>query len=554
MRLLFPSTLFLLLNISLYSQQTVGLFLNDSLAQNGYTLLAPTSSRNTYLIDNCGFVVNSWQSAYPPGQVAYLLENGNLLRTARIPGSYTGGGIGGRIEIFDWDGNLLWGYNHASTAYHAHHDVEYLPNGNILLIAWEGHTRNEAIAAGRNPALTPAAGVWFEQIVEIKPVGTSQATIVWEWHSIDHLVQDFDSTKANYNVVGDHPELLDANFGAIGGPNGSDWVHFNSIDYNPVLDQIIVNSRGLSEFYIIDHSTTSAEAAGHTGGVSGKGGDFLYRWGNPQAYRRGTSADQQLWVQHDTHWIEDGLPDAGKIISFNNGQGRPGGNFSTVDVLIPPVQPDGSYALPAGSAYGPDHFFWTYKATPANSFFATNISGAQRLPNGNTLICEGPDGHIFEVDMAGNLRWDYINPVSGQNPVSQGQNAGMNLVFRAYRYTPDFPAFIGKTLTPGAPVELNPFQSNCQIFNGTTAAPVVAFSDATLIFPNPVQDHFFVENNKGRTLQIQVFDLCGQTVVAENANAAQIQIDLSRQTAGIYFVRLTDLETQQFNTQKIIKQ
>ena len=66
----------------------------------------------------------------------------------------------------------------------------------------------------------------------------------------------------------------------------------NSVAYHPELDQIVLSVLGFSEIWIIDHGTTTAEAAGHTGGRSGKGGDLLYRWGNPRAYRAGSAVDQ----------------------------------------------------------------------------------------------------------------------------------------------------------------------------------------------------------------------------------------------------------------------
>ena len=97
-----------------------------------------------------------------------------------------------------------------------------------------------------------------------------------------------------------HPELIDLNFrlsqvsGSAYEPS-SDWMHSNGIDYNPELDQIVLSARNFSEVWIIDHSTTTAEAAGHGGGKSGKGGDLLYRWGNPRAWRTGTRDDQQLF-------------------------------------------------------------------------------------------------------------------------------------------------------------------------------------------------------------------------------------------------------------------
>jgi hypothetical protein len=125
--------LFLLIFIANWSfaQQTVGIFQNDSLSYNGYTLLFPNVSKTTYLLDNCGNVVHTWESDYNPGLVAYLLENGDLLRTARIGSNFNGGGSGGRIERFNWEGELLWSYNYSSADFHQHHDIEYLPNGNI---------------------------------------------------------------------------------------------------------------------------------------------------------------------------------------------------------------------------------------------------------------------------------------------------------------------------------------------------------------------------------------------------------------------------------------
>ena len=64
---------------------------------------------------NEGRVVHQWKSAYEPGQSAYLLPNGHLVRAAmlKVQGG-TGGGEGGRIEEYDWDGNLVWEFNHAT--------------------------------------------------------------------------------------------------------------------------------------------------------------------------------------------------------------------------------------------------------------------------------------------------------------------------------------------------------------------------------------------------------------------------------------------------------
>ncbi len=176
---------------------TVGLIRNDAGALNdGYVLFAPIGSNTTYLIDKCGKQVKTWASNYKPGQSCYLLSDGSLLRPGNTNNTtFNAGGKGGIIEKIDWSGNVTWSYTISDALQCQHHDVKALPNGNILVIAWESKTNTEAIAQGRNPNLVPAT-VWSEQIIEIKPTGTSGGTIVWEWHLWDHLVQDFDASKA----------------------------------------------------------------------------------------------------------------------------------------------------------------------------------------------------------------------------------------------------------------------------------------------------------------------------------------------------------------------
>jgi hypothetical protein len=441
------------------AEQTIGLFQNDAGSFSGYTLFAPMSSGTTYLIDNDGKVVNIWESPFTPGMSVYLLDNGNLLR----PGTYAPGGIGrfdaggkgGRIEEYAWNGALVRDFVYSDTSHRQHHDIERLPSGNVLLIAWELKSLSEAITAGRDPVLLNEGEVWPDHIVEVEPDGLTGGNIVWEWHVWDHLVQDYDPTKANYGVVADHPERIDLNFTSVTGSNAgkADWTHTNAVDYDDALDQILLSVHGFSEIWIIDHSTTTGEAAGHTGGNSGKGGDLLYRWGNPQAYDRGGADDRMLFGQHDSRWIEAGLPGAGDIMIFNNGRNRPTGNFSSVDEIVPPVDGNGDYFL-GGSTYGPSDLVWSYQATPATSFYGQNISGAHRLPNGNTLMCNGPKGTFIEVTPELDPVWMYINPIIATGPLSQGAPALSNTVFRAHRYGVDHPAFVGKDLIPGDSLEL----------------------------------------------------------------------------------------------------
>jgi hypothetical protein len=348
-----------------------------------------------------------------------------------------GPGAGGRVQEFTWEGELVWDFQLPREKGVPHHDIRRLPNGNVLMIVWERKTAAEAIAAGRSPRLQGDADLQPDFIVEVKPTGKTTGQIVWEWHIWDHLIQGHDSSKAHYGDVAFHPELIDVNYtegwaeqlsdkeveklrslGYLGpaprrgpGPVGPDWTHTNSVAYNAQLDQIVLSILAFSEIWIIDHSTTSAEAAGHTGGRSGKGGDLLYRWGNPRAYRAGTAADQQLFAQHDASWIPPGLPGEGHILVFNNGRGRPGGNYSSVDEIVLPVDKEGRYVRKSGAAYGPKEPVWSYVSKA--DFYAMHISGAQRLPNGNTLVCSGERGTLFEVTPQKEVVWKYANPVGG---------------------------------------------------------------------------------------------------------------------------------------------
>ena len=433
----------------------LGLSINDPRAFQGYTLVGPLMSTKTYLIDMQGRVVRTWESKCNPASSARLLENGNLLRPVSLQGeerSFGGGPApGGRIQEFTWDGKLVWDFKFFNAKQLPHHDITRLPSGNVLLIVWDKKTKAEAIAAGRRSDLV---GDYLlpDSLVEIKPTGKTTGEVVWEWHLWDHLIQDHDPKKANYGKVADHPELVDVNYredildsvartkdgaaklrgiGYLGAATGRfrnnpDWTHTNAVAYNPRLDQIVLSVHNFNEIWVIDHSTTTAEAASHKGGKGGKGGDLLYRWGNPRTYRAGTVKDKKLFGQHSAHWIPEGLPGAGHLLVFNNGMRRGAGNYSSVDELALPVDDKGRYAHKPGSAYGPDGPVWSYTAPKKTDFFSAFISGAERLPNGNTLVCSGANGTLFEVTARGETVWKYVNPAkaSGRGPGGFGPPGG----------------------------------------------------------------------------------------------------------------------------------
>jgi hypothetical protein len=529
--------------------RTVGLMVNDSKAFAGYTLFAPKHNTMMYLINNEGLIMHQWGgSKYEPGQSVYLLENGNILRTCMTKGKLsTGGGEGGRVEEYDWDGNLVWVLDFSTETYMQHHDIRPLPNGNIIMLVVEKRTYAEVIAAGFNPSkLQPDVqqkGMMLPDCVyEIEPTRPSGGTIVWEWHVWDHLIQDYDATKENYGVVKDHPELISAAGDQKNIPIF--WNHMNSIDYNPALDQIALSVRGNSEVWIIDHSTTTEEAKGHSGGKRGKGGDLLYRWGNPLAYKMGQSTDQKLYQQHDAEWVRPDCPGAGNITVFNNGLGR---NYSSIDEFTPPMDADSNYVQTANAAFGPTDFYWTYIANPPGSLYAEAISGAQRLPNGNTIIDDGTHGTFTEVTPGGEIVWKYICPVVLTGSLTQGDTipddparAGekMNAVFRVYKYPVDYAAFTGKVLTPGGYVEKLPTAVEAD----DTQLP--SSFDLCQNYPNPFNPVTVIRYqlpNPGH-VSLTVYDMLGKEVailIDEYKAAGYHHVQFStlnrNLSSGIYF-------------------
>lgn len=364
----------------------------------GLTIISLRSTLESYLIDMDHNVVKSWQGADVPTEIAYMLPDSSVLRPCRVPGAE---GRGGRIQHINANNEVIWDYLFADDNYLQHHDIEPMPNGNVLMVAWERRTMEEAIQAGRQDI---AGDMKPTYIVEVQPDGPYGGIVVWEWRVWDHLVQDADPTKDNYGVVEDHPELVDINFGVAG--DGT-WLHVNAIDYKEDLDQIVFCARESSELYVIDHSTTTEEAAGHSGGRWGHGGDILYRWGNPQVYGRGDTSDQVIWSAHGVVWIDEGLPGAGNIMVFNNGDHpNPEDDMSSVEEILPPQSEPGVYIIEPGQPFGPTEAVWRYGDVPG--FFSRTLGGAYRLPNENTLICEGTQGRIFEVNPDGTVVWVFL--------------------------------------------------------------------------------------------------------------------------------------------------
>lgn len=386
-----PSALAILLPLLVAAPSAQGL------PAPGHRLYQVAGLRETRLIDVSGAIVHTWPSPQPVVQ-AYLLPDGSLMR-ATVDSTFGIPGTTGRIERVALDGTVLWSWQAHGPDFVAHHDFVPMPDGNVLLIVWELLTRADAIAAGRDPASATHAGFYPDALIEVRPTGPTSGEVVWRWRLWDHLIQDFDPAMANFGAVANHPERVDLNYPPVVLIDG-DWNHMNGIDYDPVQDWVVVSARQQNEVWIIDHSTTTAEAAGRRGGRRGRGGDLLYRWGDPAAHRAGTAADRQLGLQHDPRFIPPGRPGAGNLTIFNN-QWQP--NRSAVFEIVLPLDPaGGGFVLGSNGRYGPAAPVWRFDAP---LFFSAFVSSAERLPNGNTLVCAGSQGGLFEVDAAGTMVW-----------------------------------------------------------------------------------------------------------------------------------------------------
>ncbi|MBM3316035.1 arylsulfotransferase (ASST), partial [candidate division WOR-3 bacterium] len=320
---------------------------------DGLTIFNRIGSRTTSLVDNTGRTVNSW-SSNNNGYISYLLPDSTAWRMEVYSGSVMRGGpYGGLMQHYDWRGSVFESFLWSDSNHQQHHDINVMPNGHVLVVAWARKTMAEAIALGR---LNISSDIWPDEVIEWDPAADSA---VWEWSFWDHLIQDVDPGKPNYGVVAEHPERLDINLGMI--RQGGDWMHINSVDYNEERDEVIITSHELDEVYVIDHSTTTAEARGSTGGRHGRGGDLLYRWGNPQNYDRGGASDQVLFVAHGANWIRPGMPGAASILMLNNGD-RPGtsGDSSSVLEITPPLDSADHYHIHPDSAFGPRQVAWQY--------------------------------------------------------------------------------------------------------------------------------------------------------------------------------------------------
>ena len=468
---------------------------------NGYALFNDMGESITYLIDKNGDIAHTWSCATEANYTVKLKDNGNIMRGGIDYNSpLFGAAAGGIVQELDANANIVWQFNYSNSQHLSHHDLEILPNGNVLLIAWEVKSSANVIQAGYDGS---AVSLWPTQIIEVAQNGTG-GQIVWEWHIWDHMIQDYDASKNNYGVVVDHPELMDVNAVEPWDPQwGEDWFHVNGIGYNADLDQIVFTSRTASELFVIDHSTTTAQAASHAGGNSGKGGDFLYRWGNSSNYG-GSGSQTVSGALHDPRWItDDGRTNGGYIQFFNNVGG--GGGGSAVDAIQAPVS--GFIYTMTGNTYAPSSYDWRH-----NCLVDTwGQSSSNIMSNGNVFVNVSNE-YMYEQNSGGTTVWQY--------------NAGPA---KAFRYECDHPGIIALL--------------------GENPCGNATLSEETLsninIYPNPSTGTFAIDGVElgDNGLIVSIYDMSGKMVI-EISNG--LTFDLSSLDDGIYFANLN------FNNDKVV--
>lgn len=432
MKEIFTFLIIILVNSFSFTQitndtNTVGLLYTEpDKVSEGLTLFAPNKSNFAYLIDNCGFVVRDWVFETPSSySSAYLLPDGSVVRIVSQDMIENGNGC---IERRSWDDELLWRYcSSEENGYNFHSDLQYLPNGNFLVLSINILSAEDAINAGVSPDVLFNL-YYTESVVELTPRGTNDALKVWEWKMADHLVQSYDSTKLNYGNINRNFRKIDANL--------TSYFHFNSIEYNTALDQVALSNYSGGEIYIIDHSTTTEKAASSSGGKYGFGGDLLFRWGNPSNY--GAEGKQQLLDQHDPQWIPaSNLRFDGKLSLFNNSYGELEGSTNKSGIFILDIDPDqnGIYQLAENGTFLPEmpYYIWSGKFKNVD-IFSGFMSGINVLHNGHLLICEAQGGRFTEVDTSGNIVWAYQNPDDGYGAIRNQTIEGYGEVYKIKKY------------------------------------------------------------------------------------------------------------------------
>jgi hypothetical protein len=418
---------------------------------NGYTVLSPLGTQAAIVIDMNGHIVKQWDG--------YINSAGGPARV--FPGGVVVGAAGANpprqesLELVerDFNGNVLWRFDHNEQiqmrdgqtketktiwALRQHHDWQredfpagyYSPGvsprvdgGNTLILTHTNHVQ---------PKVAATAMLEDDRIIEVSWEGK----IVWEWVASDH-VDEFHFDKDARGVI--------ASASGSNAARGSfDWMHINSATYVGPNHWFDEGDKRFAPNNVIISSRESSFVA-----VIARDGSVVWQMGPDFSASPELRAIRQIIGQHHAHFIPKGLPGAGDLLVFDNG--GPSGYGKPSPIAL---NGQGIYARPTSRVLEIDpvslKLIWSYTSP---TFFATNISGAQRLPNGNTLVTEGPGGRLFEVTQDGAIVWEYVFPIftTAARPT--------NSVYRGYRLPYDWiPQLARPTEQPVTPPAAGEFK------------------------------------------------------------------------------------------------
>lgn len=372
------------------SENELILINDEGKRQQGYVLLNDPGNGRVYLMDkDTGEPAFEWELPYALGNDAKLEEDGSLIASMRsVDPFFTFGGYGGELGRISPEGSLDWSFALMDETLIGHHDIAIMPNGNLLTLVWNRSSAEEAATLGYAGAQEV---LYTESVVEIDP---DSNTVVWLWDSRDHLVQDSDPELGNYGNVGSSPNKIDVNYRdeAVSiNPDNGDIMHANAVVYDAESDLIYISVNYFSEVWVIDHSADVEEVKTGAGGNYGLGGDLVYRFGNPQAYRN-EQGERLFFNNHSPNFVED----TGHMLVFVNGNNTEGPSV-VYELNLPDV-----FELEAGADNEPE-VVWDYSHP---EMYSAKVSGAQRLPNGNTLITIGTLG-CWEVTPDKEVVWQF---------------------------------------------------------------------------------------------------------------------------------------------------
>jgi hypothetical protein len=387
-------------------------------AWSGYTVLSPLGTQAVIVIDMNGKVVKQWEGYNDSaGGPARILPDGVVMAAN---GTFPGHQESLELIQRDFEGRVMWRFDHnqqiqtregnMTWSARQHHDWQredfpagyYSPGvkpaadrGKTLILTHTNHTR---------PSVANAM-LEDDRLIEVSWNGD----IVWEWVASDHI-DEFGFSEAARKAIS---AAARGNF---------DWLHLNSATYigpNHWFDEgdqrfapnnVIISSRQASFLAIV-----------------ARDGKIVWRLGPDFTESKELRAIRQIIGQHHAHIIPKGLPGAGNLLVFDNG-GASGYGFPN------PNAPDGNNSFARASSRVLEinpvtlQLVWSYTGP---RFYGSNISGTQRLQNGNTLITEGPGGRMFEVTKENKIVWEYIYP---QFTGAQSTNS----VYRGYRLPYDW--------------------------------------------------------------------------------------------------------------------